>query len=89
MSEPVVFQRVQRGAPGFSSGVDSLRGELSEGRSIVTLATSNRSPLTAQTGDPSPVLICGVPWIGVWRPVSLESVPQVAPVAFPGARSLR
>lgn len=44
---------------------------MSVGRSTVTIATSNRSPLTAQTGDLITVLICGVPQIGVWRPVAL------------------
>lgn len=37
------------------------RSSLSEGRSIPTTATSNRSPRTAQTGDLITVLICGVP----------------------------
>ncbi len=47
---------------------------VSEGRSAVAIATSNRSPLTAQTGVPFPVLICGVPQIGVWRPVALYTM---------------
>ena len=67
------LQGVEEPAHLVEGGRPGANPCLSEGRSTVTIATSNRSPLTAQIGDPFPVLICGVPQIGVcvWRPVAL------------------